>query len=110
MKLGDLIELRASTGGIIWISPSEPAGMDYQEVYHGLAPIGTFNPPSLKNPQKVKIPTAQDGWRPGDSKAARVQAIQDLIEIHKRMRRQIGKPEVSETAAFPVYPDIQRIT
>ncbi len=103
MKLSAAIALNAA-GGINWQSPASPAGADWYETYIGLAPISTFNPPSLKNPIKVKVPTAQDGWHRGDSKAARDQAIADLVEIHKRLRRQIGKPEISQTAIMPVYP------
>jgi hypothetical protein len=104
LTLRSLID--GSGGGVTWTSPNEPVGSDYFEFYPGLSPISSLHPPSLKNPRDVKVPTAQDGWRPGDSKAARAQAISDLIEIHKRLRRQIGKPEIAETANYPVYPSL----
>ena len=79
---------------------------EHLEVYIGLAPIPSDHPPSLKNPIKVKVPVAQDGWRKGDSKAARAQARQDLVEIHKRLRRQSGKPEISQGANYPIFPNV----
>ena len=86
-------------GSINWISPQSPGAESYGG-FVGLMPISTQHPPSLKNPQRVKVQTAQDGWRRGDSKASRDRAMRDLIEVHKRLRRQIGKPTISHTALF----------
>jgi hypothetical protein len=80
--------------------------MDWYQYSLGPYPIPDDHAPSLKNPIKTKIPLAQDGWHQGDSKAARDQALSDLAELHRRMRRQIGKPEVAHTALFPVHPSI----
>jgi hypothetical protein len=91
-------------GSINWTSPSGPIGPDWYDAYIGTSPIPNDHPPSLKNPKLTKIPTAQDGWKKGDSKKAKDQAMDDLVEIHKRLRRQIGKPEISFPAKNPVYP------
>jgi hypothetical protein len=32
--------------------------------------------------------------------------MKDLVEIHKRLRRQIGKPEIAYTALYPVNPSM----
>ena len=79
---------------------------EWFETYGALTPIGSYHPPSLRNPQKVKQTTAQDGWKKGDSKASRQQAMRDLVEIHKRLRRQFGKPEIAQGANYPLYPSI----
>lgn len=84
-----------------WNSPSGPVGSDYRELYYGIQPIPTDHPPSLKNPVPVKTPMAQDGWKEGDSAKAKKQAVQDLVEIHKRLRRQQGKPEIAQQALIP---------
>ena len=107
MKIRQLIDLRAD-GGINYTSPASPVGVDYTEAYLGISPISKVHPPSLKNPKEVAIPTAQDGWHKDDSKAAKRQAREDLAIIHQRLRRQLGKPEVSQTALFPIFPDIAR--
>ncbi len=91
-----------------WTSPSGPVGQDWLESYIGLSPVSNDHAPSLRNPIRTKIPTAQDGWKKGDSKAARKQAQSDMVEIHKRLRRQIGKPEIAHTALFPLFPDITK--
>jgi hypothetical protein len=84
-------------------------GSEWFEYFSGLQPVGRFHPPSLKNPQKVKLPPSpQDGWHRGDSKQARARAKQDMAEIHRRLRRQIGKPEISEVASYPLFPDFSR--
>lgn len=98
--------IKADDGGINWTSPSGPIGQDWHEAYIGLSVINHEHAPSLKNPQRTKIPTASDGWHKGDSAASKKQARKDLIEIHKRLRRQIGKPEVAQTALFPQFPSI----
>lgn len=105
MTLPQLMKVRAN-GSVNWRSPDGPAGSDWYETYIGLSPIPHDHPPSLKNPQEVSIPTAQDGWKKGDSKAARTRALNDLVEIHKRLRRQIGKPTISQTAIYPMFPNI----
>jgi hypothetical protein len=105
-----LSQFRAAGGGITWTSPASPQGMDWGEVYIGLAMIPHDHPPSLKNPLKTKIPLAQDGWKKGDSKEARHKALADLVEIQKRMRRQIGKPEIAQTALYPLFPNISQWT
>ncbi len=86
---------------INWTSPSGPQGQDWAEIYYGQQPIPDDHAPSLKNPIRTKIPTAQEGWTPGASKAKRTQALQDLVEIHKRLRRQTGKPEIAQQALIP---------
>lgn len=83
---------------------------EWFQVYNFLAPISSQHPPSLKNPQKVKIPTAQDGWKRGDSKKQKKQAMKDLIEIHRRVRRQFGKPEITQGAHYPLFPNIAQNT
>lgn len=104
MRLRDYID---ADGSITWTSPLSPVGQDFQDVHIGLTTLPQTHPPSLKNPKKVKIPYSDDGWRKGSTKEERKQAIQDLFEIIKRTRRQIGKPEVAITAPMPVFPDIQ---
>jgi hypothetical protein len=107
MTLRNELKLRSMqsyTDGVTWTSPSSPVGQDWQEMYTGLTPIPTEHAPSLRNPLRTKIPLATDGWHPGDSAEARRQAMQDLVAIHARLRRQIGKPEIAHTAQFPVYP------
>jgi hypothetical protein len=79
-------------------------GEDWFSYHSGLLPISNLHPPSLKNPIAVKVPTAQDGWKKKDSDRKKRQAREDLVEVHKRMRRQSGKPELAETASYPVYP------
>lgn len=106
MTLRQLLSLTAND--VNWTSPSGPLGQDWYEAYIGISPMLNDHPPSLKNPKLTKIPLATDGWKKGDSKQARQQALSDLVEIHKRLRRQIGKPEVSKTADYPVFPDIAR--
>ena len=113
MRLVEFVRLReiqAYTDGVTWTSPSGPVGSDWYETYIGPSPIPDDHPPSLKNPIHTKIPTAQDGWHVGDSKQARDQAMQDLVELHKRMRRQIGKPELSYGALYPLYPSMMQWT
>jgi hypothetical protein len=95
MKLRTVIELDA-------------LGNEWFDYWANLQPLPNSHPPSLKNPQKVKIPTAQDGWKKGASKAARKQAMQDMVEIHKKLRRQIGRPTVSKTADYPIFPNTQQ--
>jgi len=94
----------SADGSINWKSPSGPVGPDWYDAYIGTSPIPHDHAPSLKNPILTKIPTAQDGWKKGDSKKAKAKAMDDLVEIHKRLRRQTGKPEVSFPALNPVYP------
>lgn len=79
---------------------------DYTEVAVGIQPVPTSHPPSLKNPTKIVAPMAQDGWKKGDSKASRKQAMKDLIEVHKRLQRQSGHPTVSQGALYPLHPSI----
>lgn len=81
-------------------------GNEWFEYHAGLTPISSVHPPSLKNPIWVKVPTAQDGFQKGASRKQREQAMQDIAEIHKRLRRQIGKPEIAQTALMPVYTNI----
>lgn len=81
---------------------------DYLQWGSSLSPLNRFHPPSLKNPQKVKQDLPTDGWHKGDSGKSKKQARQDLAEIVKRIRRQIGKPEVSRTASAPVFPEVDR--
>jgi len=83
---------------------------EWLQVFNMLAPISSQHPPSLKNPQKLKIPTAQDGWRKTDSKKDKAQARKDLVEIHKRLRRQFGKPEITQGANYPLFPNIAQNT
>ncbi len=85
-------------------------GNEWFEYSSGLCPITTFHPPSLKNPIWVKVPTSQSGFQKGASRAQREQARADLVEIHKRLLRQIGKPTIAETAIMPVYTNIAQWT
>lgn len=81
---------------------------EYFETYIGLRPVSNLHPPSLKNPTLVHVPRASDGWLPGDSREARDKARQDLFDILDRSRRQIGKPQIAQTAQYPVFPSIDR--
>lgn len=113
MNLADYIRANnygVQTGTINWSSPPGPSGTDWNEAYYGFQPVGKSHPPSLRNPQQVSITTPQTGWKKGDSAAQRAQAMQDLVEIHKRMRRQIGKPELAQVASYPVFPNIWQST
>lgn len=110
MRLGDIIALRIAADNITWTSPAEPQGADWYETRVGMGLMPKTHPPSLKNPQRVKIPTAQDGWLPGASKEARKKALEDMAEVHSRMLRQIGRPAIAQTAAYPLYPDLSRVT
>lgn len=111
MKLTDEIKYRAlaADGSINWTSPSGPVGSDWYEVVVGLSPVPSEHPPSLKNPKLTKIPTAQDGWKQGSSAKARKQALSDLVEIHKRLLKQ-GRPTLSRTAHYPLFPSIATMT
>lgn len=102
------VEGSYGAGGVNWQSPSGPGTTDYYETYMGLGILNHEHPPSLKNPIKTVIPTAQDGFHKGDSKDSKKRAMEDLIELHKRMRRQIPKPEITHTANYPIFPDITR--
>jgi hypothetical protein len=95
-------------GTVTWSSPSGPGGADYSEIYYNIQPITNDHPPSLKNPVAVKKPYAQDGWKRGDSAEAQKQARKDLATIHSKLRRQFGKPEIAETALFPLYPNLRQ--
>lgn len=86
---------------INWSSPASPSSPDFQQVNYGITPVPSTHAPSLRNPIKTKIPTAQEGWKKGDSAESRRQAMQDLVEIHKRLRRQTGKPEIAQQALMP---------
>ena len=97
MRIGEEIKLRAIAN-------------EWFEYSSGYQVLPTSHPPSLKNPQKAKIPTATEGFEKGASKAQRQQALSDLVEIHKRMRRQTGKPEISHQALFPLHPNISQWT
>jgi hypothetical protein len=79
---------------------------DWFEYTVGLSPITNQHPPSLSNPQRVKVPTAQEGWRKGDSQKQRDQAKRDLLQIQNKMNRQIGKPAIARTALW--NPDLYR--
>lgn len=81
---------------------------DWFEYYTGLSPVPNFHPPSLKNPKRVPQRFPQRGWRRGDSPSAKRLAKDDMREIIKRLRRQIGKPELAVTAPMPLFPDIQK--
>lgn len=91
-----------------WISPSGPALNESGEVYIGRTPLSNTHPPSLKNPLKTKIPTAQDGWKKNSPEALKRRAKADMAEILKRTRRQIGKPEIAHVAPMPFYPTINQ--
>ena len=101
MTLRDYID---ANGSVNWTSPPSPNGVDWTETYIGLRPIPNSHPPSLKNPQRVKIPTSRDGWRKGDSRKAKDQARKDLVEVMKRTKRQIGKPTISIGVPYPMFP------
>jgi len=95
-------------GGINWTSPGAPSGPDYYELYYNINPLVQDHPPSLKNPIDTKKPMPQDGWHKGDSEKARKQAEKDLRVIHRKLRRQFGKPEVADTAQYPIYPNFRQ--
>ncbi len=103
MTIDQLIRLRAD--GIEYTSPG-----DFLEVVVGLRPCSNAHPPSLKNPTPVKVPMAQDGWKPGASKEARRQAKADLLRAIELGRRQIGIPQGGITAPIPQFPSIDRWT
>ena len=69
-----------------------------------LAPIDTQHPPSLKNNKKITAPTPADGWHNSDSPASKKMARVDLAEIMQRVRRQAGKPTLSETTPVAIFP------
>lgn len=85
---------------------STATGSEYFQTAVGLAMVPQAHPPSLRNPQHVKQDTATDGWKHGASKQARAKAKEDLAEVLKRLRRQTGKPELAQTAAYPIFPSI----
>ena len=98
----------SANGSINWTSPSGP-GPDQQDWFQytvGLSPITNNHAPSLKNPVKTKIPLATDGWHQNDSDQAKSQAMKDLIEIHRKLRKQYGKPEVVQQAGYPLFPSL----
>ena len=99
---------QASTGTLGY--GGDGGSPDWFEVVVGLQPVGRTHPPSLKNPQKVFEDTSQQGWRPGDSKAARKRAKEDLMRLIDLGRRQIGIPQGGQTAQLPVFPDISTWT
>jgi len=103
MRLVDYLRIAANVN---WSSPAGPDSQDYYGYHFGLSPGNHEHAPSLRNPKKTIIPTGQDGWHKGDSKEAKEQAIKDLVEIHKRLRRQLGKPEIAQTALYPLFPNI----
>lgn len=103
MTLRQLID---ADGGITYTSPAGPSGTDHWEALLGLSPIGRTHPPSLKNPQKTKVPTAVKGWQPGAKKSDRQAALKDLATIHQRTLNQIGRPNVAIGTNYPVYPSI----
>lgn len=103
MTLRQVLELKAD-GSITWQSPTGPMPGDAVSYHYGISPISTIHPPSLRRPLGVKIPTAQDGFRYGDPEVAKQQAMSDLAEIHKRLRRQTGKPEIAQQVAYPIFP------
>ena len=103
MTLRNIIDLKAASM-VNWTSPPSPVGTDHYEIYVGMQPLHSEKPPSLKNPIYTKIPTAQDGWQKNSSRADRAKAISDLVELHSRMRRQTGKPEISRQAQVPSFP------
>lgn len=101
MTLRTLLELRAD-GSVNWQSPTGPLVGDTVSYHYGISPVSKMHPPSLRRPLAVKIPTAQDGFRYNDPEEMKQQAMKDLAEIHKRLRRQTGKPEIAETTKFPL--------
>lgn len=108
MTLRTYLDLHCD-GGVIWNAPPGPIGTDFTEIVVGLAAPGRLHPPSLRNPIPVPVPVAQDGWHRNDSPEAKRLAREDLGVIMDRLRRQIGKPEVAQTAAFPLFPNIAQI-
>lgn len=77
---------------------------------NGLQPIPTVHPPSLRRPQKVKIPTAQSGWDDKPGTPGRRRAERDLSVIRQRVMRQVGKPVVVQQVNYPVYPGMMDVT
>jgi hypothetical protein len=104
-KCGKLIEIGAD-GTVNWMSPNEPAGADYQHGWTGIDPITHQHAPGIKNPIKTKVPMAQDGWKKGSSKAARKKAEEDMARVKERLERQVGRPAVAQTAAYPIFPSM----
>jgi hypothetical protein len=102
MKLSDVVQLRG-------IEADGSTG-EWFEYYYGTNAIPTHHPPSLKNPARVRADMPTDGWHDNDSPALKKRARQDLHEIMKRVRRQTGKPEVTRSAAYPIFPSIQQWT
>jgi hypothetical protein len=74
------------------------------EYFGLLQPIDTQHPPSLKNPKKVRARTPADGWHESDSDDSKKMAREDLGEVLDRLRRQIGRPAVAQSALAPVFP------
>lgn len=109
MRLVDVVNRKVAANNINWTSPAEPAGENWFQAYLGLSPGNNEHAPSLKNPIKAKVPTAQDGWKKGDSKKSRAQAMKDLVLIHQRMQRQTGKPAIARTALYPLYPNLGQL-
>lgn len=102
----ELRELRKKVGKVVKIHARMQqlsiAAEEYFQYYYGLTPIPTEHPPSLKNPQQVKIPSVKDYKK--DKKAR----DRDLaIQIEKALR-QIGRPTISQTAQMPLYPNISQ--
>jgi|SRR5215471_4746568 len=102
MKLWDAVQLRS-------IQADGETG-EWFETYYGMQPIPTFHPPSLKKPAHIVPDQSTDGWHPNDPPALKQRARQDLAEIMKRVRRQTGKPELTQQALYPVFPSIAKWT
>jgi hypothetical protein len=107
VNLGHYIALHAEGADSF---QSEPSSADWFEVYVGLRPASNAHPPSLRNPQKVKVPLSTDGWHQHDSKKARAHAKRDLLETLKRGQRQIGIPQGGITAPIPSFPSLDHWT
>ena len=100
MKLADVIRLSK-------IQADGSTG-EWFQTYYGLATIPTFHPPSLKNPVRPQIDLPTDGWHEDDPEHLKKRAKEDLAEILKRLRTQTGKPEVTQQAQYPIFPNIAR--
>lgn len=82
----------------LFADDNEVQANDYFETTTGLNVIPTTHPPSLKNYKPVNEPLADEGWHKGDSKKKRKEAERVMGRIQNLTRRQIGKPEISQTS------------
>lgn len=102
MKMGEYLALRDVR------ADGESGANNYFQTYTGMFPIPNAHAPSLRNPQKVKIPMAQDGWHKNSSAEARLKAIADMKNILERTARQDDIPTISRSAQYSVFPNMRQ--